>query len=151
MKKETQLLRLNQNISAILGIPPAKNLKLDGYEHQTCMSGELNTFYGQKHTEESKTQMSISAKARPCNRKGVTLSKKTKQLISLNNAAAKKIKTPYGEYRSKVEAAKALDTITEAIRSILNERLDSPVKQAGKLFTVNDIGKTPRELGWDYV
>jgi len=151
MKKETKLARLNQNMSLILGIQPVSKLKCEGYIHQTEMSGESNPFYGLAHTKNAKEKMSIAAKNRPSNRKGVVLTEQTKELISLNNASAKAIKTPYGTYKSKAEAARALNTTTEAIRSVLNERLDSPIKFSGKLFSKNDIGKTPRQLGWDYV
>ena len=112
---------------------------------------EMNAFFGIKHSEKSKKIMSESAKSRPCNRKGAVLSEETKSLISKNNAAKKTINTPYGTFQSKVEAADALNTTTEAIRCILNEKIDTPIKRKSKFFTREQIGKTPRELGWDYV
>jgi len=121
------------------------------YDHAVDTSGDINSFYGQKHTAETKMQMSKAAKARPCNRKGVTLSNETKKLISKNNAAKKAIKTPYGIFDSKVEAAKVLGTTTETIRTIINENLDVPVSRKSRMFSKEEVGKTPRELGWGYV
>lgn len=95
--------------------------------------------------------MRIAAKNRPGNRKGSVQSEKTKKLISDNNASSKPIKTPLGIYKSKVEAAVAMNTTTEAIRTILNEKIDIPIARKSRLFSKTDIGKTPRELGWAYV
>lgn len=113
--------------------------------------GQLNAFFGLKHSKESKQKMSSAAKNRPCNRKGAKLEESTKSLISKNSAIKKRIKTPFGDFESKNEAAKALNTTSEAIRAIINERIDVPVNRKSKFFSSSQVGKTPRELGWGYV
>jgi len=144
---------LNENLSQLFGINPIEGFVLDEIDCEPLESlcGENNSFYGCKHTEESKQLMSEAAKARPSNRKGVRLSEEAKALISLNSAHAKKIQTPYGLFESKVEAAEVLNTTTETLRTILNEKLDKKVTRASIVFRKEDVGKTPRELGWCYV
>lgn len=115
------------------------------------LCGKGNPFFGQRHTRESKEMMSAAAKNRPSNRKGVALSKTTKSLISKNSARKKGVKTHRGTFASKAEAAKILNTTTNSLRVILNEKMDVPVTRASPIFDKEHVGKTPRELGWSYV
>lgn len=146
-------------LSELFGVSPSYHPDLSDQalkalleDHEPCDgSGEMNAFYGLKHTQESKELMSQRAKARPSNRKGATLSPETRKLVSLNNASAKSIQTPFGTFRSKVEAAEKLNTTTESLRVILNKKIDLPVTRKSVLFSKECVGKTPRELGWAYV
>lgn len=76
-----------------------------------------------------------------------------KAKISKNNAQKKAIRTPHGVFESKVAFSKYIGVTEETIRTVFNETLDKPIGSRGKmrLFKPEDIGKTPRELGYDYV
>lgn len=73
--------------------------------------------------------------------------------ISKNSAQAKAINTPFGVFESKVALAKYKGVTEECVRTIFNEKLDTPIDPRGKhkLLGRENIGKTPRELGYHYV
>lgn len=77
----------------------------------------------------------------------------SKAKISENNKQKKSIHTPYGIFESKVEFSKYIGISENTLRTIYNHNLDKPIDSRGKhlLFGKENIGKTPRELGYYYV
>jgi hypothetical protein len=73
--------------------------------------------------------------------------------ISLNNKQKKAIHTPHGIFESKTAYAKYIGISENTLRTIYNKTLDKPIDSRGKhtLFGKENIGKTPRELGYYYV
>lgn len=77
----------------------------------------------------------------------------SKAKISKNNARSKAINTPFGVFESKAALAKYKGVTEESVRTIFNEKLDTPIDARGKhkLLGRENVGKTPRELGYCYV
>jgi hypothetical protein len=77
----------------------------------------------------------------------------TKAKISKNSASKKAIHTPHGIFESKTAYAKYIGISENTLRTIYNKTLDKPIDSRGKhtLFGKENIGKTPRELGYYYV
>lgn len=139
-------------ISAALDMRPMYiNLSCEEYITESVNAGEANAFYGLKHTKSSRKQMSIAAKSRPCNRKGVKLSAETRKKISENNTASRAFSTHVGIFKSKEEASKVLNVHWETLRNTLHNKLDIPISRCGRLWNKEHVGKTPRQLGWGYV
>lgn len=72
----------------------------------------------------------------------------------MNNPNRKSIYTPYGEFMSSEEFEKKTKMITaNALRGIMHAS-DTPISKRRALrapiFSIADVGKTPRELGWHY-
>lgn len=80
-------------------------------------------------------------------------STESKLKISQNSAQKKAIHTPYGIFPSKVEFSKYIGVSENTIRIVFNRDLDKPIDSRGKhtLLGKENIGKTPRELGYYYV
>ena len=117
-----------------------------------------DTWRGKKHSDKSKKKMSESAKLRlgPGNRKGTKQSAETKKKISKSNPNRKSINTPYGFFVSaEAFSVEHPDLCTSnGLRNILKKshnKISSARAHRSKLFTPNDIGKTPHELGWYYI
>lgn len=85
-------------------------------------------------------------------RKGKFHSENTKKKISKNSGQSKKIHTPFGTFDSKVIAAKHLGVSENTLRITFNKNLDKPIDSRGthSLFGKENIGKTPRQLGYRY-
>ena len=79
--------------------------------------------------------------------------KEARYKISQNNKQKKSIHTPYGIFESKTEFSKYIGISETTLRTIYNRNLDKPIDSRGKhlLFGKENIGKTPRELGYYYV
>lgn len=75
-------------------------------EVHSKLTGERNSFYGKKHSEESKAKMSASLKGR---RKGVKFSKEHKQSMRENNGKSKRISVDGREYLSITHASEETD------------------------------------------
>lgn len=113
------------------------------------------TWTGRQHSLESKKKMSLSAIERGyCREPEWVHSEKTKRLVGLNNPKRKSIYTPYGKYTSAEEFAKITNKITaNGIRGLLNDCDKIITKRRAErspLLTLEDVGKTPRELGYFY-
>ena len=121
-------------------------------------SGESNPFFGKKHSEEATKKMSLAKLGKPSGRKGTyTLTSEAKKKVQLNNPNRRSIHTPQGEFLSAEEYAR-LNTgmvTSNGLRNVL-KKCDKKitllqVKQLTNIFTRDDIGKTPRELGYYYL
>ena len=118
--------------------------------------GAENSFYGKTHSAESRKKMSEKLKGRVSNRKGAVLSEETRRKVSENNAMAKPISTPLGTFPSCTAYHRKIGGIVShvCIKNTLRN-CDIPLNKrniaVNKLFTVADIGKTPRELGYFYL
>lgn len=101
------------------------------------------------------SKISTKLKGRVSNRKGAILNDCTKELVSLNNPNRKPVRTPYGDFMSASDFAKETNLCTaEGLVNIIK----SNTKPIGKmradrspLFTRDDLGKTPLELGYYYI
>lgn len=118
-------------------------------------TGENNHFYGKKHTEESRAKMSAAAKRSPHARGNHLVSAEARKKIQLNNPNRKEIHTPYGIFISAEHFCKLMPIITaNGLRAILN-RTDKPLLRQSvannNLFVKDNIGQTPRELGWYFM
>lgn len=71
-------------------------------EVHSKFTGEKNSFYGKKHSEESKAKMSASLKGR---RKGVKFSEEHKQSMRENNGRSKRISVDGRDYFSMTHAS----------------------------------------------
>lgn len=88
------------------------------------------------------------------NRKGVNHSSKSKLLVGLNNPKRKSIKTPFGNFYSAEDFCRFNPIITPNGLRILFKNLDLPITQRRAercpLLSLNDIGRTMRDLGYSY-
>lgn len=115
--------------------------------------GEDNGFYGKKHTEETKKIMSEKATLNPSKGMlGKKHSKETRKKVQLNNPNRKSIMTPFGYFESAEEFANIIKLVSaNSLRTIIFE-CDIPITahraKRSPLFNENDIGKTPREIGY---
>ena len=151
--------KFEESLSKTLGVSPSHHPSISdqtlnewssSQDKIANLCGEANAFYGQKHSAESKAKMSAAAKKRPP-RVGFRHTEESKRKVSLNNASKKAMRTHMGIFISKVEAAKAMNTTTNSLRVIMNQKIDDPVSRVSVIFGREHIGKTPRELGWAYV
>jgi hypothetical protein len=110
---------------------------------------------GKSHSAKSKLLMSVTRKGRTSNRKGSSQTDVAKHLIAINNPNRRTIHTPYGEFISAERFEKETKKISAcALRPLLAQADVKLSKQRclrSPLFTISDLGKTPRELGWYYV
>jgi hypothetical protein len=118
------------------------------------MKGENNTFYGKKHSDETKKQMALSKIGKSTWIKGKNHSDETKIKVKLNNPFRKTFITPDGTFLSGEDYAKVTNNLTaNGIRNILKERhkpLSKMRIQRCKLFSGEHLNKTPFELGYRY-
>jgi hypothetical protein len=117
--------------------------------------GDDNPFYGKKHSEETRNKMSEKAKSRKSNRVGAKQTEETKRLIRLNNPNRKSIMTPYGLFVSADEFANKIKIVSaNSVRKTMSA-CDVPISKMkvrnNGLFKEEDIGKTPRSLGYYYI
>ena len=118
------------------------------------MSGENNPFYNKKHSTETKKKMSLSKIGKTTWMKGKKHSVETKLKVKMNNPSRKTFITPDGIFLSGEDYAKITNKLTSnGIRNILKER-HKPLSKMRidrcKLFSFEDLGKTPFELGYRY-
>lgn len=117
-------------------------------------TGENNPFYGKTHSDETKALISKMKQGNKINL-GRHPDAQTRAKIQLNNPNRKAIHTPYGNFIS-AEYFVSVHTIITAngLRNVL-KRADKPINRQGAvncpLFNKDDIGKTPRELGWYFL
>ena len=81
-------------------------------EVHSKLTGELNSFYGRKHTEESRLKMSESKKGM---RKGIKFTDSHKQKMSENNAKNIGVNVRGKVYRSFTHASRELGECRKAI------------------------------------
>lgn len=118
--------------------------------------GEENHFFGKTHTEETRKLMSIAKKGKVGLRLGSHHSDEAKAKVSLNNPNRKAIHTPFGEFTSSEAFCKIHPgTVTaNSLRTVLAQA-DTPITRSrqmrSKLFTPDDVGNTPRNLGWYFI
>jgi group I intron endonuclease len=119
------------------------------------LPGELNPFYGKKHTKESLEKMSLALKGRESNRKGCHLEESSKILVALNNPNRKPVRTPYGDFESASQFANKTNLCTDrGLVAVLKSNTVPITKYralVNPLFKEEDIGKTPKELGYYYI
>ena len=116
-------------------------------------NGRNNKLYGwiRKLHAKKISEMNIG---KVSNRKGSKQTTEAKIKVSMNNPRTKPINTPYGQYRSCFSFAKETGLVTDAgLLNIMNSS-DKPITAIrqcrSKIFKKEDIGKTPRDLGWSY-
>jgi group I intron endonuclease len=118
------------------------------------MTGEKNPFYGKKHSDEFKMKMSEKMKNKIPWIKGKKHSVQTKNLVKMNNPKRKTFITPEGKFLSGEDYAKITNKLTSnGIRNILKERFKPLTKmriERSKIFNIEDLGKTPFEIGYRY-
>ena len=132
------------------GVDKAKEIK------EKCKHiGAENGFYRKKHTLETRKIMSEKAKNRPGSRTGSNQSEEAKKKIQLNNPNRRSIHTPDGVFPAAEMYAKHINIITSCGLRNLLKNCDKPITiglvAQNKLFTKDNIGKTPRELGYYYI
>jgi hypothetical protein len=116
--------------------------------------GRNNKLYGwirKKHANKI-SEMNIGKIG---NRNGKKQTDKCKALIRFNNPRRKSIMTPFGEYISSEDFANKHKNVTSnGLRNILKEpdKVITKNRQSlSNLFKPEDIGKTPREIGWYFL
>jgi hypothetical protein len=118
------------------------------------MTGEKNPFYGKKHSDEFKMKMSEKMKNKIPWIKGKKHSVQTKNLVKMNNPKRKTFITAVGKFLSGEDYAKITNKLTSnGIRNILKERFKPLTKmriERSKIFNIEDLGKTPFEIGYRY-
>lgn len=123
-------------------------------EQAKTQTGENNPFYGKTHTDDVKALIS-KLKTGNKNNLGRYPDHTTRTKIQLNNPNRKSIHTPYGEFAS-AEWFVGLHPIISAngLRSML-KNADKPINKRSvannPIWTDDNIGKTPRELGWYFI
>lgn len=146
--KKTKAYKKGKTYEEIYGLERAREIKT-----KCAQPGESNGFYGKKHKPETLAIMQEKAKSRPP-RKGHKLNQAQKVNIRMKNKFRKPIHTPFGKFVSVGEFVETYKNITAAgLHKVLQES-DKPIhlRRASRssLFTEEDIGKTPRDLGWYY-
>lgn len=116
--------------------------------------GVNNPFYGKTHTEEVKALLATLKKGNK-NNLGRHPGVATRAKIQMNNPNRKAIRTPYGDFASAEYFVSVYSIITaNGLRNVLKQA-DKPINRqcaaACPLFCKNDIGKTPREMGWHFL
>jgi len=116
--------------------------------------GENNPFYGKTHSDETKALISKMKQGNKINL-GRHPDVHTRAKIQLNNPNRKAIHTPYGNFISAEYFVSVYSIITaNGLRNVL-KKADKPINRQGAaacpLFNKNNIGKTPRELGWYFL
>jgi group I intron endonuclease len=119
------------------------------------LPGELNPFYGKKHTKESLEKMSKARKGIPSNRKDFLFSEEAKILIGFNNPNRKPVRTPFGDFESASQFANKTNLCTDRGLVAVLKSNTVPITRyralVNPLFKEEDIGKTPLELGYCYI
>ena len=117
--------------------------------------GESNSFYGKKHTKESREKISLARKGIPSNRKDFSFSEEAKILIGLNNPNRKPVRTPFGDFESASQFANKTNLCTDRGLVAILKSNTVPITRyralVNPLFKEEDIGKTPQELGYCYI
>jgi len=113
--------------------------------------GENNPFYGKKHSAETLSHLSAIKIGNKIN-VGRHQDTATRKKIQINNPNRRTIHTPYGVFVSAEDFCKVHPIISaNGLRNLLRQP-DKQIKiqnvMRNKLFTSDDLGKTPRELGW---
>jgi len=114
------------------------------------------TWTGRNHTESTKKKQSIYRLENPTyGHSGKTHSDKSKLQIGLKNPNRKSISTPIGNFYSVEDYCKSNPIITPNGLRLLFKSLDVIItKHRARrcpLLSLNDVGKTPKELGYNYV
>ena len=102
--KESEIVLYNLNIGGInknIGYKQSEYAKKVASKTHSKKVGSLNSFYGKKHTKESKEKMSKSLKGK---RKGIKFSESHKQNLKISNPNSKKVVIDDIEYISMTDA-----------------------------------------------
>jgi len=149
--RRTKAYKKGRTYEEIYGEDKARELR------DKCRNiGEKNGFYNKTHTDETKKIMSQKARIRPPTRQGAIHTTEARELIGINNPKRKDIHTPYGKFTSASHFVTVIPIITDCgLRNILKDA-DQPlslrrIQRTPNLFTMADLGKTPRTLGWYYL
>lgn len=112
------------------------------------------TWLGRKHSEYSRQKMSVAKKGRVSSRKGSSHSLESKLKIKLNNPNRRSFVTPHGLFYSGEDFQNKTNLLTSnGIRNILKDRHTPITRHRAlkcSLFSIQDVGKTPFELGYKY-
>jgi group I intron endonuclease len=118
------------------------------------MRGENNPFYGKKHSDETRKVMGLKKIGKSSWIKGKNHSEESKLKVKLNNPTRKTFVTPDGIFLSGEDYTKITNKLTSnGIRNILKERhkpLSKMRIQRCKIFSMENLNKTPFELGYRY-
>jgi hypothetical protein len=139
-------------LSGQIGIEDASAM---AYRAAMARIKETNSYawLGRKHKQSSKDLQSQRKLGKDTWNKGKTgiYDDSTLSAIGTNNPRRRSIKTPYGEYESSYEFDREHGS---NIGHILRYRLDSPITKhqvsKNNLFRLEHVGRTPRQLGYDY-
>jgi hypothetical protein len=138
------------HINNRLAVSAANKIRKQSEETRSKRSRSL---MGKKHSDETKSKMSLKAKGRTPWNKGIPRTNEERMKMSLANPNRKTIITPQGRFNSAEEYANIYGNITaNGLRAMLRD--NKPINKISiarnALYTLEDFGKTPRELGFYY-
>jgi hypothetical protein len=128
-------------------------LDADEYNHaRNQFSIVISEFNKKPCLEQTKKKISEKNKGKPNGKKVKNLSKDTIELIRKNRHNATKINTPEGIFDSLSSYLRVNNRFSGTGLRLLIENCDKPITPqrvvSSRYFTINDIGKTPRSLGF---
>lgn len=157
-KTDEQLVKLREARKKLRGLPYEERYgseKAALIKQKLSRTGTDNPFYGMKHSDDTKNMMSLKASNRKIHgMTGKRHSVESREKLGLNNPSRRAINTPYGKFNSAEEFERVIGKITSNGLRYLLKNCDKIINNnsvaRNKLFTKEDLGKTPRELGFFY-
>ena len=126
-------------------------------EHRAKIAAARRGKPGHRHTDETKKRIASAKLGIPNIAASVALSGRQQSDEHKRNRAisrASPVATPYGEFYSCGEASRRLNIPVNNIRILMkysDEIISKKRAMMHPCLNVDDVGKTPRQLGWYYV